>query len=501
VLGVARRLFDAFHREGIVYCHWKSNQRLREGLEGLTDLDVLIQRGPYPKTAGLLAALGYKRFNAVPARAYPAVEDYLALDEPTGRLVHLHLHYGLTLGQEHLKGYQFPWASEYLSGRRLDEENAVFVPDPAVELVHFVLRYALKINLRHQVILAMGGVHLSEPFLSEYEWIKERTETGRILEVSRRLLGDGSVRVLQEMLDSSPTMKLLIRYRRAGRAELELCRTYGPVATALHKWRRERATLRASLGLRLMGLPIPLNRTLPNGGVIVAVLGADGSGKSTVVKALTRWLSWKLDVLPIYLGSGDGPSSVLRWPLRLLLRVFLKTGILSQAPPGDSTAGPAPRRPGVGTRVRRMLRVPWALVLTREKSEKLRRALRARSRGLVAICDRFPQDQVEGFNDGPLLGHWKHHASSLLRALAAWERTPYHIARRHPPDLVVKLNVSPEVALRRKPGMNSDDLRRRVEAVRSLRFPPHTRVLEVDADQPLEEVLLEVKRSVWKTME
>ena len=131
---------------------------------------------------------------------------------------------------------------------------------------------------------------------------------------------------------------------------------------------------------------------------------------------------------------------------------------------------PDPARDG---RLRAGARVPWALALSLEKRGKLRRMVRARDRGMIVVCDRFPQTEIPGFNDGPLLAHWRGHPSGLCRALAAWEARPYvEAASSSTPDLVMKLAVTPIVALARRPEMSFDEVVRRVRAVHRLRYPP-----------------------------
>jgi hypothetical protein len=39
-----------------------------------------------------------------------------------------------------------------------------------------------------------------------------------------------------------------------------------------------------------------------------------------------------------------------------------------------------------------------------------------------------------------------------------------------------------------------------VEAIKSLTFPPETRIKDVDADRPLDEVLLAVKHCIWQEL-
>jgi thymidylate kinase len=180
----------------------------------------------------------------------------------------------------------------------------------------------------------------------------------------------------------------------------------------------------------------------PRGGLLIALVGADGSGKSSLAKRVVTWLRWKLDARVIYFGSGDGPSSFLRLPFRQVLRLVI-------AARSDTRRPVAPLRDRVPTPVRAL----WALVLALEKRRRLMQVWRARNRGLVVVCDRYPQNQIMGFADGPLLDRWQYARSPWLRMLARWEATPYAWAQAHAPDLVLKLRVTPGVAVRRKPEM------------------------------------------------
>ena len=245
--------------------------------------------------------------------------------------------------------------------------------------------------------------------------------------------------------------------------------------------------LAAGVNRRLLSSAYPLRRTVPTGGVLVAFLGADGSGKSTHARATAVLLAAKLDVLLTYFGSGDGPTSLVRWPLRAAYVLAQRLGLLRSR---RAASRPAAARPPAA-------RAPWALVLSFEKRRRLRAAWRARSLGMVVLADRYPQAQIGGFNDGPLLGAWASHSNALLRGLARWEAEPYRWAERYPPDLVIKLHVSPENALARKPDTGRAEVERRITAIRALAYGPQSVVVDVDADRPLTEVSGEVTRIVW----
>jgi hypothetical protein len=140
----------------------------------------------------------------------------------------------------------------------------------------------------------------------------------------------------------------------------------------------------------------------------------------------------------------------------------------------------------------------WALALAYEKRRKLARAERARRRGLVVIADRWPQDFVDGINDGPLLWQWRDHATGIKRALARWESATYRGAKRVRPDLVVHLRVSTDAAVRRRPDHDADDLAARVEVVdRVVSALPVSSVVRIDADADLDAVCDEALRAVW----
>jgi hypothetical protein len=86
----------------------------------------------------------------------------------------------------------------------------------------------------------------------------------------------------------------------------------------------------------------------------------------------------------------------------------------------------------------------------------------------------------------------------VARAAARHEDATFRFVDLSPPDLVVKLHVTPETASARKPETPAEQVRRGIEVIRGLRFPHPTHVVDVDAEQPLAQVILEAKRAVWE---
>jgi ABC-type cobalamin/Fe3+-siderophores transport system ATPase subunit len=307
---------------------------------------------------------------------------------------------------------------------------------------------------------------------------------------------------LSRFLANSTAPGAIAALAKAIRSQLNRFRTYGPVEGQLRAWLRELQWAVDTINRRYLHRPIPLRRVSPRGGTVIVLLGSDGSGKSTLCKSLVGWLGVKLDVVPIYFGSGDGHSAIYRTPLRMahrLLTHFSRSRVTPPAlQPGKNGYGVDPVKIGVKTSwLRSFARVPWAIALSFEKRGKLKRMIRARNLGLIVICDRFPQAISPGFNDGPLLSRWRDHPWSIFRALANWEAKPYADAGLDPPDVVLKLTVSPEIALGRRPDMPIHEIQRRVAVVQAMTFLPPAVTVEICADLQMEQVAREAKRAVW----
>ncbi|HEU4641452.1 MAG TPA: sulfotransferase [Gemmatimonadaceae bacterium] len=502
-LGAAVALLEALHAAGVHYCSWKSNEHLGAGLCGRTDLDLLIDRREYGTMQRILVESGFKRFDATIGLGYAAIEDHIALDQETGLLLHCHAHFRLMAGEEHLKGYRLPWEDRLLATRVWDAERGVYVADPHLEMITLLVRSAIKLRARDLGLRMLGRPYIRKGTTTEFEWLSRRIDRERCRQLCGELLGEDVVPVLTELLDDGLSRRTLVRFRQVVRPRLESLRIYGRFSGDVLRWLREIAWLIGGANRRYLRWAHPLRRTTPGGGVLVALMGSDGSGKSTVVRDVSALFATKVDVFRVYFGSGDGPTSLVRWPLRLLWRAVRPgtSRAKENGAPGVVRHGGNGAKSATGAKGDGLLlslgRMSWGLALSSEKSRRLRAAWRARNRGMIVVADRYPQAQVLGFNDGPLLSRYAQHSSPLLRWIARHEAAPYHWAERYPPDLVIRLNVTPAVAVERKPEMSVAEVERRTRAVRSIALPPQTQVVDIDADRPIGEVVREVKRLVW----
>ena len=109
-------------------------------------------------------------------------------------------------------------------------------------------------------------------------------------------------------LDDGPSTAELYRLRRVVlRALGSQTSSRGPAAFT-RRMNREAAWAMRGISRKVAPRPVLKGRGGTGGGLLVAFVGCDGSGKSTMVGETRAFLAPKLDVFPMYLGSGDGSS-------------------------------------------------------------------------------------------------------------------------------------------------------------------------------------------------
>jgi thymidylate kinase len=482
VMEVLRRLDD----RGVAYCHWKSNDHLAAALSGDTDLDILVDPAGIDDVYAVFAELACRRGRVANARNDIGLEDFLGVDDESGRMVHFHVHYRIPGGERHNKRFRLPWERTVLE-TRVRDDSGVWVTAPAVEVVLLLTRYALKLRGRDIVRGASGPV-------SELVFLMERTDRDHVLAMAAQLLGDQAVPAVAQAIDEDLSTAALQRLRRVVLRELRSQTSSRGPAAFTRRMNREAAWALRGISRKVAPRPVLKGRGGTGGGLLIAFVGCDGSGKSTMVGETRAFLAPKLDVFPMYLGSGDGSSSLLRKPMKLVRDLVFgpsrnRGTIAKKAEVGEA-------HPGAMSAAKAL----WAVTLAAEKHRKLEQVMKARTRGMVVICDRWPQMQFAGELDGPRLTHWAG-ATGWRRRLAAYELRPYELARRFPPDLVIRLDVDVDTASQRRPEDGREYLEHRIGLVRALTFAGSLfGAVDIDATQPPDKVLTAILRAIWSRL-
>lgn len=492
------RIAADLDRRSIRYCHWKSNVRLDDALRGRTDLDLLVDREQSANFRALLSEHDVKPLIPAATGIFPGIEHHLGLDRETGRLFHLHVHYQLVLGEEFIKSYRLPLEDRFLRGTQV--MSKMRVPDPALELIVFVIRTTLKYRDRDVIkdLLRIRSPGISEDVRGELRFLLARTSMGHVramLDEVAAVLPPALILDLLAALTSERRRGLTFyRLRRRVRRALEPYRSSGQIPVSVRYL--VRAWRRGKLGVP--GPPISSKMRMATGGLSVSLIGADGSGKSTVAHELADWLQWKLRVERCYLGSKQ-PSGIVRL-VHLGYRACrrLQRGLSARLGRGHAA-----------TRATASLRDLFHdLEQTTVAAERYRRYRRASKRaqgGAIVLFDRFPLIALGApaeplLMDGPRIPA-DGQVGPLRRGLGRLERRFYR--RIRPPDMVLALAVSPAVSTRRKPDHDPEVLRRKSDSIVELLSSPGIAALtttRLDADDPLTKVVAAAKVALWERL-
>jgi thymidylate kinase len=488
-------LFHALEGSAVRYCVWKSNSHLDAALEGATDVDILVHRADANEFRRLVAACGAKALVAPPAEANPAMEHYLGFDDVSARQFHLHVHYELVLGRKHVKNHRLPIEPTLLATtRRLLD---VRVPSAELELAILAARVLLKYRARDVVkdVLSIRSPGVPEELRLELAWLYGQTSVHE-LRASLRRAGVIPASVVEALVrclgassrDGVSLVRLRAKLRRALRPYERHGRVSAHVRYVRGLLRRRRRFRRPTADLRL---------TPATGGRTIAVIGADGSGKSTTVSALEPWLGWKLQTSSAYLGSKQPSrrSTALYLVFRLLRRTHREAS-RARSRQAALVGGVAVARDVVFSL--------HFLSIARDRTRRIARGHRRARAGQVVVFDRYPvrplsralRDQIY---DGSHITLTLRSDNRCVRALARVEDRLY--AACPLPDQLVVLDVDAAVAAARKPDHDADIIAAKADIARELvQRAEHAGidVERVDANQDFELVLAHVKRAVWR---
>jgi hypothetical protein len=488
-------ILGELQRQQISYCYWKSSRRLPAVLAGEGDIDLLIARHDQHRALAILLQRNFKIFPSVADREHPTVLSALGYDAANGLLIHLHLHFCLVLGEPLLKNYCIPWA-HLLQARAVTHPTLpIRILDPAAEAVVLVVRACLELRRLDPVMFRSWRAKTQEFALDRAD-LAARVDRIEFRNLVAELLGADLVESATVAFYGTEPLERQAQLRRRVRRHFAPYRSYSAVEARARSAGRAVLWIAGYLNKDFLQRPRPWNRRAPGGGCIVAIMGVDGSGKSTSVRTMRSWLGSKIDVIPIYFGTGDGRPS---WPLRPF-----KMAMPIVAPLLNRRSGRrAPGKPRVASYGKTSGDAPgwlysallmiWAAAVALDKRIKFTAAHRGASRGLVVLTDRYPQNQTVSFNDGPLLNR----LTSVPGWLRRFEHNVYALADRLRPNLVIKLVITPETAARREPGMDPAVIRERITALQRLEFPG-VRVVCVNAEQPLPDMIRTIKHEIWR---
>jgi thymidylate kinase len=482
------RLFEAFERADLAWCSWKSPSRLPDAYAGRSDLDLLIARTDRQQALQILVDCGFKPAPDGPGRDDPAMSSFLGFDPVSGALLHAHVHFRLILGPSLFKNARLPSETAFLERSRLlpGRNPRVLAPEDAALLLF--VRRQLEFSRFDPVQIARRE-QIDQKFRKDFAELAPLIDSVALRNAAEEIFdADLAARVVRAII--ADPMGASAGLRREVARALSLPRRCGGVEAALVGAARTAAFLFGAFNRRHLQTPRIWGRRAPGGGLVIAFVGVDGSGKSTAATTIRNWLGPEIDVVRVYFGTGDGAPSLVLAPFKALAGLIAR--FIKTKPKGASHGNISDRPPGPFYSA---LFAVWAMAVALDKRHKLVTIQRAARRGFIVVTDRYPQNEIENFNDGPLL----YRLASAPDWLRRFEQAIYMRAHRAPPDLIVKLQVGPETVQRREPDMNPALIVERLASLERLQFPG-AKIIRIDARAPLEDVTAKVKQAVWNVL-
>lgn len=492
MLNKIRELIEALNANGIRYCHWKSNMALAESLSGQTDIDLLIHRKDASSFRNILSQLYFQPAILDGVESFPAKEHYFALDSESGILVHVDAYFRVITGESLTKNYCFPVEEMLLQNTR--KVDCVPVPTKSAELVVFTLRMMLKhTSLVELVLLARYWKQVQE----EIEWLQEADSIDDTLELLRIWLPSLDTDLFSDCVAALKTPAPLFRRIILGyQLRSQLARYTRHSAT--RAWLSGIKKFTLMLFRRLTGSKLGM---LPqSGGAVIAFVGSEATGKSTLIAEMKGWLGEHFTVEQIH--AGKPKSTLLSFLPNLLvpaLRTMLPTYRSMQVEAQYVSQEPSKQSPDkfpliFGIR---------AVLLAYDRRSLLARAFCHAANGKIVLCDRYPS-LMSGAPDSPQLSHLtvpSGRGYSFRRLLARIEARLYR--EIPPPDLIVYLNAPLETIVQRNASRAKkepeDYVRRRHAQSSNLDFGKIP-VYKINTDQPLDKTVLEAKKAIWQVL-
>lgn len=469
---------------GIPYCHWKSNAALDRVEQGETDLDLLVARDRFSDFASVLGRLGFSPASRPHVEDAPGVEHYFGYDPGADRFVHIHAHYRLVIGHDRTKNHHLPIEDAYLAS--VVRRGVFPVPAPEFEYVVLVIRMILKYAIADEI--AWGLLRREKPGpsrseRSELESLGAEIDRDRVKAIVEEHLPFVGVPLFDEavaVVEGRPSLRETLAVgRRMQTALAPYARVDARVDAGLRIWRRISLAVRRRLG-RVGGF------RLAGGGAIVAIMGGDGAGKSTVIEEVGRWLSRDFAVTRVHLGKP--PWSLTTYVVRGALKLATKLGLGRDVI--EDVSGPG------GTELE-MRRLFWYACKARDRYREYRKARRTANRGVIVLSDRFPHPALRETDVPQIARLIDGSPGPLFEMLIRLEHRYHSLVAL--PDLAFVLRLDPEEAARRKTDEPYQYVLERSTEIWDTDWSGYD-VHVIDAGRPPEAVAAEIKEIIWEAL-
>jgi thymidylate kinase len=366
------------------------------------------------------------------------------------------------------------------------------------ELVLFTLRMFIKYG---SLLDLVSVARKSKSLQAEVRWLQDGGDLSEALSLLKKYCPvideQLFVKCVETLNSDSPLISRMILARQV-RRRLKVYAKYTFFKRLLAYVQMLWAEVRRRLGTKQK------NKVLQAGGAVIAFVGADATGKSTLVTETGRWLGDTFTVNIIH--TGKPPSSWLTAPVNIVLALVRRLISLQRSSHLKSQPSSNGLKPSQH-KFKGLSSLPYALraiTLAWDRQRLILKTRRRAAEGEIIVCDRYPS-RIIGAMDSPRLEEEPLKTgpvAAIYNHLARLEKQLYK--QIPPPDIVLKLKVSLETAKKRNRERNGQDgeayLEARHRQSQDWHMPGTRYVYDIDTEQPLEETICNVKEAIWESL-
>ncbi len=493
---LSKALIDRFNQEGITYCHWKSNIDLAKSFKGELDIDLLVSNDSLVCATSILMQLGFKQAFSRWEPTPPGIFHYYGFDPNQNALVHLHMFTRVLTGESFLKSHLLPFEEMLLKNSY--SVNGLTVTSKEAELVLFVLRIYIKYGSFLDVVRVLKS---DKKVRQEAQWLKEGSDMEQVASLLEKycpVVDENSfVEGLNAILNGAPYPQKWYLSRKI-RHRLRIYRKH-----SFAGWLSGHVQLLTGKLIKKIRRQSG-SKILSSGGTIVAIVGADATGKSTLIRETSHWLRKNFVVNAVH--AGKPPSTLVTFPANFLLALYrrFRSDLQSVGGPEKGVLPEAGKRGAGNVGLGSLIFAIRAVCLAWDRRALLRKVRQTSANGEIIVCDRYPTNAI-GMMDSPRLFEDQTGRGYLIyfyNRLAKLEQAIYR--QIPPPDIVLRLRVSLEIARQRNAARKGADdevyLQNRHQQT-GIWFMDGTRsIQDIDTGIPLADSILAVKQAVWPSL-
>jgi thymidylate kinase len=432
-----KSLLKSFHKKGIRYVHWKSNTNIDDALSGIDDLDLLVHPEDKVSVEKIFQNLGILRAISSKDNWQKDIYHFIGVDIDQRLLVHIHMHYSLTIGYDYDKKFTIPVTTFYLENPIVYE--GILLPEIEKEYIVLVIRLILKneflpfflhLPTRQLSIVCnakCGGVVRGNDY-KEFLNLKKQIDPDRVkqyIETGFKFLTYELFLVYEKTLRQNTSVISFFKAGRKLKKELKEFGNKSELKSIYFSFLRINHTRFSNLKKRLYR--IKNGSKLPgNGGRIIAFVGGDGAGKTTNIKTLRKILSAHFFTNPLHVGRPPKSLQGLFWKILTRAAHFFKF-----------------KNHGLAFA---------QIAIAFDRKNIFLKACKLREKGHVVLLDRIPLPGISAM-DCPRV-HMVEDGKFLR--LARFEKRLYKKIKGV--DLLFVLKLNPKTALKRRPEDNPAEL-------------------------------------------